>query len=208
MKVLNIFKLGIVLALFAAAACVMLAFVYSGTYEQIEENRAKALNDALKELFHEADRFEEITDITSPDSSVSIEVAYAAIKNDLPYGAALRTARASYSGPIKTIVGVNIDGYITGVKIMEHSDTPGLGANAASPKYFVDRTNGITFYGQFTNKKTTDPFVVNDDIAVITSSTITSIAVSNSVKAAALAASAWFEGKEPDVITGATRSAE
>jgi electron transport complex protein RnfG len=94
------------------------------------------------------------------------------------------------------MVGVSRDNFITGVKILEHSDTPGLGANAASPSYFVDRAKGITFYGQFAGKKISDPFEVKKDVAAITASTITSRAVSNSVKAAGLAFSAWLSGEE------------
>jgi len=199
-------KLGFVLAIFATAACIMLAFVYNVTSTIIAQRQQADLDAALRELFPEADSFEEIIDIKSPDSSVTIENAYAAIKKGLPYGAALGLSRASYSGPIKTMVGVNSDGFITGVKILEHSDTPGLGANAASSSYFVDRANGITFYGQFAGKKVSDPFRVKDDVIAITASTVTSNAVSSSVKAAGIAVSAWLAGKEPDIITSATRS--
>jgi len=199
-------KLGLVLAVFATAACIMLALVYSGTSTIIAQRQKADLDAALKELFPEADSFEAIIDIKSPDPAVTIENAYAAIKKGRPYGAALRLSRASYSGPIKTMVGVSSDGLITGVKIMEHSDTPGLGANAASSSYFVDRASGITFYGQFAGKHVTHPFRVKDDVISITASTITSVAVSSSVKAAGLAVSAWLAGKAPDVITSATRS--
>jgi len=75
---------------------------------------------------------------------------------------------------------------------MEHSDTPGLGANAASPSYYVDRAKGITFYGQFAGKSVTDPFAVKGDVAAITASTITSRAVTSAVKAAGQAASEWL----------------
>jgi electron transport complex protein RnfG len=93
------------------------------------------------------------------------------------------------------MVGITSSGFISGVKILEHSDTPGLGAHAASPKYFVDRANGITFYGQFTGKKITDPFLVKEDVVAITASTITSRAVSSSVKAAGIAVNAWLTKK-------------
>jgi len=201
MNIMKMLKLGVVLALFATAACVMLAFVYSFTTDIIEKNSQAALDEALKELFPNADNFIDIDAITSPDPSVKIETAFAAIiGNDNPegidpVGVALTVSRASYSGPIKTMVGVNTEGFITGVKVLEHTDTPGLGANAASPSYFVDRANGITFYGQFAGKKVSDPFAVKDDIIIITASTVTSRAVSDSVKAAALAASEWLEGR-------------
>ena len=96
---------------------------------------------------------------------------------------------------MKIMAGVSANGSITGVKIMEHSDTPGLGANAASPSYFVDRAKGITFYGQFAGKKAADHFEVNRDVIAITASTVTSEAVSSTVRAAGLAAEAWFAGK-------------
>ena len=192
---LGMLKLGTVLALFATAACVMLAFVYTGTKSIIEQQDEKNLQAALIELFPDADNFEPIEDITSPDSDVAIINAYVAVVNNKIIGAALTVSRAGYSGPIRTMVGVNTDGLITRAKIMEISDTPGLDANAASPLYFVDRANGITFYGQFTGKKTTDPFIVKNDVAAITASTITSVAVSNSVKAAGLAVKAWLAEK-------------
>jgi electron transport complex protein RnfG len=208
MKILSMLQLGLILALFAAAACVMLAFVYSGTLPVIEQRKEAGLNASLKELFPNADKFELIEEITSRDSAVAIETAYAAVKNGKTIGAALSLSRASYSGPIKTMVGVSADGFITGVKIMEHSDTPGLGANAASSKYFVDRAKGLTFYGQFAGKSVNDRFTVKDDVIAITASTITSTAVSSSVKAAGLAVEAWLAGKDPDVVTSTSKGGE
>jgi len=197
-------KLGVTLAVFAAAACVMLAFVYTGTKKVINERQQADQEAALKELFPNADSFEKIGEIKSPDAAVAIESAYAALKNSAIIGAALNLSRASYSGQIKTMVGVSADGFITGVKIMDHSDTPGLGANAASPSYFVDLPNRITFYDQFTQKKVTDNFAVKDDVIAITASTVTSHAVSASVKAAGLAASAWLAGEEVEAVSGAS----
>ncbi|GHV94300.1 hypothetical protein AGMMS50293_06200 [Spirochaetia bacterium] len=209
-------KLGLVLALFAAAACVMLAFVYTGTEQIIAQRQQDDLQAALKELFPDADSFTPVSDIQSPDASVTIETAYAAMKNGQPAGAALRLSRASYGGPIKIMTGVSLDSTITGVKILEHSDTPGLGANAASSSYFVvrlkkfgwfagklDPSMGITFYGQFTGKSVTDPFVVKEDVDAITASTITSSAVTAAVKAAGIGVTAWLAGVDVNAISGA-----
>ncbi|MDR1585881.1 MAG: FMN-binding protein [Treponema sp.] len=195
-------KLGLVLAFFATAACVMLAFVYSGTAKIIARRQQADLENSLKVLFPDADTFREVSDIKSPDPSVSIESQYEALRGGERIGAALRLSRASYGGPIKVLAGVGVDGKIAGVKILEHSDTPGLGANAASPSYFVDRAGGVTFYGQFAGKPANDPFEVKGDIAAITASTVTSRAVSAVVKAAGLGAAAWFAGVEVDAISG------
>jgi electron transport complex protein RnfG len=37
------------------------------------------------------------------------------------------TARDGYSGPIRILVGIEVDGTISGVRIVEHRETPGLG---------------------------------------------------------------------------------
>jgi electron transport complex protein RnfG len=193
-SVAGMIKLGCTLAVFAAAACVMLAFVYTGTSAIIEKRQQADLEAALKELFPGADSFRPVDGIKSPDNTVSVESAYEALKNGSSAGAALRLSRASYGGPIKVMVGVSAEGTITGVKIMEHSDTPGLGANAASPSYFVDRANGVTFYGQFANKKASDPFAVKQDVIAITASTVTSTAVAAAVRAAGLGVGEWLKG--------------
>ena len=192
-------KLGVILALYAAFACVGLAFVYAGTSKIIAQRQLDDQDAALKELFPDADDFRPISDIKSPDPMVTIgdetsdnTGVFAAMKNGGTIGLALRTSRASYGGPIKVFVGVSADGKISGVKILEHTDTPGLGANAASNTYYVDRARGIHFYDQFAGKNVNDPFEPKQDVIAITAATITSRAVAESVKAAGEAASAWF----------------
>jgi electron transport complex protein RnfG len=204
MKITNMIKLGLVLAFFATAACVLLAFVYTGTFSIIEQRQKTDLEAALRDIFSDSDSFETAEGIKSPDASVTIENAYKAYRGGEAVGAALRLARAGYGGPVKLLAGISVDGTVCGVKIMEHSETPGLGANAASPSYFVDKARRITFYGQFAGKNVNDPFEVKGDVAAVTASTITSRAVTASVKAAAVAVSAWFSGLEADAVSGAS----
>jgi electron transport complex protein RnfG len=192
----DILKLGLTLAIFSTAACVALAFVYTGTVRIISQRQQADLEAALGELFPQADSFAEITGaVESPDPAVSFEAAYEARKDSRPIGAALRVSRGSYGGPLKTLVGVSVEGRISGVRILEHQDTPGLGANAASPSYFVDRAGGVTFTGQFTGKAADDPFEVKNDVEAITASTITSKAVADAVKAAGTAATNYLGGR-------------
>ncbi len=189
-------KLGVVLALYAVAACVGLAFVYAGTEKVIAQRQRADLEASLSELFSEADDFKAISGLKSGDPAVTIEDdgAFAAYKNGEVIGAVLRTSSASYNGAIKVLVGVGTNGRISRVKILEHSDTPGLGANAASSTYYVDRAKGIHFYDQFAGKAVSDPFVPKNDVIAITAATITSRAVAASVKAAGEAALVWFAG--------------
>jgi electron transport complex protein RnfG len=193
----NMLKLGFVLACFATAACVGLALVYTGTEVIIAQRSQADLEAALKDLFPDADGFADITgDISSPQNTITFGSQYAIRQGDALLGAAVQASGPSYGGPITVLVGIGIDGKISGVKILDHQDTPGLGANAASAGYFVDKAAKLTFYGQFAGKPVTDPFEPKGDVAAVTASTITSRAVSSLVKASGIAATAWLGGAQ------------
>ncbi|GHU25798.1 hypothetical protein FACS1894172_12290 [Spirochaetia bacterium] len=190
------FKLGLTLALYATGACVLLAFVYTGTKTIIEDRQQADLKASLQELFPAGDSFEPVIGCgTSPDPAVTLSDSYSVKKSGTVIGMAISASTASYGGPLKLLVGVNADSTISAVKILEHSDTPGLGANAASPTYFVNKPEKITFYGQFSGKSAWDPFEVKNDVVAVTASTISSRAIANAVKICTVAASDWFSGQ-------------
>jgi len=200
MKVWGTVKLGLVLTAYSVVACVGLAFVYGKTKAEIDKQEIASLEAAIRELFPDADGFKDITGtITSPDSGVSFGNQYGVTRNGRVIGAAIQASGGSYGGPIKVLVGVNAGGTISRIKIMSHSDTPGLGANAGKENYFVNKSAGITFYGQFADKAVTDPFEPKNDVDAITAATITSRAVSGIVRAAGRAAADWLaaEGTAP-----------
>jgi len=189
----NMVKLGFIMAIYATVACVSLAFVYAGTQKVIAERQKADLEAALKDLFPQGEAFEEVTGtLQNSDSSISFKNEYVIKQGGAPIGMAVRAVGASYGGPVTVLVGVGTDGEIAGVKVLENKDTPGLGANAANPSYFVDRASGITFYGQFKGKSLSDPFEVKGDVIAITASTITSKAVTRVVKTAGQAAGTWL----------------
>lgn len=192
----NMLKLGIALGLYATIACVGLAFVYTGTSDIIRQRQKADLEASLQELFPDMDGFSDITGkVASPDPAVKFETVYAMQKGGSVIGAAVQASGASYGGPIKVLTGLGVDKKITRVKVLEQSDTPGLGANAVSPTYYVDKARKITFTGQFSGKGAGDPFAAKEDVVAITASTITSRAVANVVKASAGAAADFLGNK-------------
>ena len=193
----NMLKLGLILAAYATAACVGLAFVYAGTQTIIAQRQQADLETALFDLFPESDGFKEIDgELKSTEAGIEFKSSYAITRGNVPVGVAVRAVGASYGGPITVLVGVGTDGKISGVKVLENKDTPGLGANASSPSYFVDRGAGITFQGQFKGKSVLDPFEVKGDVEAITASTITSKAVSGIVKVSGRTAAGWLAAQE------------
>jgi electron transport complex protein RnfG len=189
----TLLKLGIVLALFAGVACAGLALVYSLTEETIAAHKKEDLDAALTEIFPEADGFDVITGaLSSADARVSISDTYAMKKGGKLLGIAIQAQGPSYGGDATLLSGFTADKKIVRVVILDLKDTPGLGANAANPGYFVDRPNKITFPGQFTGKSLGDAFEVKQDVQAITASTITSRSLTAIVKACGDAAAAYL----------------
>jgi len=206
-------KLGLVLAIFAIAACASLAVVYQITAPAIASQEQESLNASLKELFPDATSHEDITAaVTSGDESVQIVSAYL-VKSDMaPLGVAIKATGTSYKGPATLLVGVRLDRSITGVRVLDLSDTPGLGGNASNASYYVNKENKVTFPGQFTGKYITDKFEVKGDVIPITAATVTSKALTKIVKVAGASAGVWLESMAlgnaaPSATSGASPQA-
>ena len=191
----NMLKLGLVLALYASVACVGLALVYTATEDRIAGHAQRNLEAALAELFPGGGGFEDISGtIENPGTGITFDAAYRIPREGALLGVAIQATGSSYGGPITVLAGISSGGAVAGVKILAHQDTPGLGANAASPSYFVDKGTKTTFYGQFAGKPVSDPFEVKKDVQAVTASTVTSRAVAALVQASAQAGSAWISG--------------
>lgn len=190
----DILRLGTSLALYAVAACVALALVYSITAPTIAGLAQQQLEASLTDLFPEAESFEALKEtLTTTDTAIAFEGAWTAKRGTDILGVAIKTNGKSYGGAAVMLVGIGTDKRIAGARILTLSDTPGLGANALSPTYFVDKSSKTTFPGQFSGKPVSDPFEVKNDVTAITASTITSKALTLMVKRSGEAGSAWLE---------------
>jgi electron transport complex protein RnfG len=186
-------KLGLVLALFAGVACAGLSVVYSLTEERIAAHAREDLNNALGQIFPDADGFDVITEeLSSADPRITIVAAYAMKKGGNFTGLAVQAKGPSYGGEAALLCGFTADKKVARVVVLDLKDTPGLGANAAKPTYYVDKPKKITFPGQFSGKSLGDAFEVKQDVAAITASTITSRSLTAIVKASGEAAAAYF----------------
>ena len=91
-------------------------------------------------------------------------------------GYCVQTEPAGFGGAISMMVGVSTDGTVTGVSILEHNETPGVGTNAMTEDFLAQYT-GRT--GTLTVKTGADT-----DIQHITGATVTSAAVTDGVNIA------------------------
>ena len=90
----------------------------------------------------------------------------------------VQVAPSGFGGVLDIMVGVNSDGTCSGVSIISHAETSGLGANAEQE----------SFRSQFVGKSNVAVTKDGGDIASITGATITSRAVCDGVNAAIEAA--------------------
>jgi Na+-translocating ferredoxin:NAD+ oxidoreductase subunit G len=187
-------RLGLILTAFAGFACAGLSFVYAATKDRIAANSTRQLDESLREMFGTAESFSKES-LESADPAVSFLSAHVAKRGGRVLGVAITAGGKSYNGLTVVLVGVGVDGKIVGSRVLENHDTPGLGANAASSTYYVDRARGLTFMGQFAGKPISDEFAVKKDVQAVSASTITSRAVARIVKAAADSAGARLEAE-------------
>ena len=168
-------KLGLVLACFAAVACVALAFVNNLTAPTIAKVEAEKANAGMKAVFADADYFMDAEGFTSTViNGVTIDKVCFAYKNDAKIGVVVQATGSTYD-KATILVGINMDKVVTGVNFLSISDTPGFGQKAAEPN----------FYGQFAGKNAAGSFVPGTDFDGISGATITTNGVANILSEAA-----------------------
>lgn len=121
-------KPSLVLVLICLVVSVALAQVHHVTLPLIEKMAAKTADEARAVVLPEAQSFSAYTG-TLEEGIIDF------YKADKGAGAAITAEASSYGGPITVMVGVDSQGAVTGVRVLSHSDTPGLGTKAQTPEY-------------------------------------------------------------------------
>ncbi|MBQ2825458.1 MAG: RnfABCDGE type electron transport complex subunit G [Clostridia bacterium] len=161
--------------------CLVVSALLAGTNaltkEPIAQNELKKSQEAMHSVCPDAVSFE-------GEKGIEIEVYKALNESNEVIGYAIPVSAKGYGGDVSVMVGISsVDGgMVTGVEILSHSETPGLGANATSED----------FRNQFKDNPSLHGFSVVKDgtggsegkIDAITGATITSNAVTNAVNEA------------------------
>ena len=98
-----------------------------------------------------------------------------------PLGVAVESTTLGFGGDLKVLVGFDTEGNITGYTILQHAETPGLGAKA--DKWFQEGSKG-DIIGKTPAKKPLQVKKDGGDVDAITASTITSRAFLKAVNEA------------------------
>jgi electron transport complex protein RnfG len=173
----DILKPALSLFMITLISAVCLGFVHNITKSPIEIQRQNVMSKSMQEILPIAINFEasEFADYDS-DKIISANIGFD-MRGDVA-GYIIGVSQMGYSGGIDMLVGIDIFGKITGVKILRQTETPGLGAKAGETP-FID---------QYTSKSAAIPLIVvksapieDNEIQAITAATITSQAVTDGV---------------------------
>ena len=160
-------KLTLTLFVLAAVVALCLGLVNSITAEPIQQHKEETARNAMSQVLA-ADTYEEVP---FTDATGTVQAVYKAGQA----GYVVDLSVSGSQGMIELMVGVDVNGVVTGVSIVDHSETSGLGANCVKESFrsqFIGTSGGLA---------------VNKDggtIDALTGATITSRAVTNAVNTA------------------------
>lgn len=130
----SIIKGGLTLALIATICTALVAFTFQLTDERIAGNEQAWLEQSLQPVLADVafDSGILASRLTIPPPSPlpgsGDAIIYRVYAGEAPAAALfVVSARDGYSGAIKLLVGVEANGTVTGVHVLDHRETPGLG---------------------------------------------------------------------------------
>jgi electron transport complex protein RnfG len=186
----HILKPALSLFIIAAVCTTMLSLVRDITLEPIQNQRKKTQENTMKAVLNEATEFRELghpSDVLTTKSGSIVSIYEGSSRGEV-VGYVVELSPSGYSGEIYMMVGISsVKSEITGMRVIRHSETPGLGALAVKE----------SFYSKYDGKKLVPLNVVRvspgaNDIEAITAATITSRAITNAVNEAI----EWYKNYE------------
>ena len=172
-----------VIALVVAALLGLVNSITAGKIAEIDaENTRIAMSAVVPEGSEFTDKLEISDDVAAAAAAQGGKLTelYGVKNAGADAGYVMKIAASGSQGTITMMVGVDMEGKVTGVSIISHSETAGLGAVAAAKT-----AKGQAFRDQFIGQSGS-PAVTKDggNIDAIASATITSRAVTEGVSTA------------------------
>lgn len=137
----TVIRSGLTLATIGAICAALVSATYLQTRDRIEANEKawleQSLEPALGGLLFDGGVSDSTLIIPAPHELPGPDdvVVYRIYADKQPAAALFAvTARDGYAGPIRILVGVKYDGTVTGVRILSHRETPGLGDKIVSTR--------------------------------------------------------------------------
>ncbi len=166
----------IILTVICAAVTALLAVTNFFSKPVIERNQAESARQTRLELLPGADDFTDDTAAagTLAENEKARVVGIFTASNGTGYVFTVKSK--SFGGDMTMMVGVAKDGAVTGVKVTEHADTPGVGTKDHDPGYLAQYIGKTALQSENVKKEA--------DFDYITGASVTGTAVHEGVYAA------------------------
>lgn len=165
---------------FITALC--LAVVNNVTKDPIDQRIAKDAEEQRKQVLPQAESFEKLEGWEEQDESGLIKEVYAAYIGDKLAGYVFSAAPKGFGGEIAVTVGIDNEHAISGVRVGDNQETPGLGSKTAEEK-FTEQYTGKDIDKEIKIVKRT--VSADDEIQAVSGATISTRAVTSAVQASA-----------------------
>jgi len=182
MSLKYVFKPAATLFIIAVITVASLSVVYILTKEPIKNQKSRTQEAAMREVLPQAAEYRQI-EIEKTGSIEAIFEGYytsEALSDSVLIGYVVQLSPEGYSGKIDLIVGISAHNEkITGMRVLRHTETPGLGAHAVKEEFYR-RYNGLPLEALGVVRNNAG----GNEIQAITSATITTKAITNAVNEA------------------------
>ena len=127
------------LTIISVAVAAVLALTNNLTKDIILQQEIDAANAAKLEVLPEADGFE-VIELNESDKTAYNVTDVVSARNGA--GTVITLSSAGYGGQVPVMVGFDANGNITRIKVMENSETPGIGKKTEDEAYW-GQYNGL-----------------------------------------------------------------
>lgn len=200
----SLFNMVVVLVAVAVVTGGLLAWVNNFTAEPMKAQKELVLADGIKSVMglNDIKVTEKDTIVKNIDGKDCQFVLHKVSDAGGKFlGAAIESSSMGFGGELKLLVGFDAKGKVLGYTVLQHSETPGLGAKA--DKWFQKDGKGNIIGRDLSDGK---PLVVSKDggdVDAITASTITTRAFLKAVNQAYFV----YAGQDVDASSGASKHA-
>jgi len=174
----KVLRLGGMLALLCLLSLGLLTWVHHATQGVLAKHQAQAALEA-EILVPGADALTQILPSDGSRLPVPLEGVWEARTGTETVGWRVQIAPEGFVAPITVQVGIGLDGAVTGIRILEISETPGFGDAANDPDW-LGQFIGLTGPLSLTLTDKANP----QEIAAVSGATVTSAALVDGVQAA------------------------
>lgn len=139
-------KLGMILLIITVISAGVLAVSNNLTKDKIAEIEMEGSIVALKQVFGDDSKFKpldesKLSEVIASNSAI-IEI-FEVYKGENLNGYAIKANSSGFAGNLVVLTGFALDGNLVGMRLLEHSETKGIGSKAEEPSFaekFIGKT--------------------------------------------------------------------